>query len=203
MGADAEALPVPMRPLWNADTCPLSLLPWLAWAWRVEEWDETWSEFQKRQAVKDALMIHRRKGTLWAIKRVLANHGFGGAHVQENPVLGSHHRIQRNGTVRRDGLYLRGWQLGAFTWRVVISNLSFKSAKRNGTAKRTGMIQRGWIQDADFILTPEKKKSLWRALVDVAPARSLLIGVFYFRLPSKRNGTIKRNGQYNRGETFL
>ena len=30
--ADIENTPVPLRHLWNVDTCPANLLPWLAWA---------------------------------------------------------------------------------------------------------------------------------------------------------------------------
>ena len=37
--------------LWNPATCPLALLPWLAWAWSVDEWDLAWSEAQQRAMV--------------------------------------------------------------------------------------------------------------------------------------------------------
>ena len=30
--ADIEKMPVPLRQLWNAQTCPVALLPYLAWA---------------------------------------------------------------------------------------------------------------------------------------------------------------------------
>ncbi|CFQ52231.1 phage tail fibers [Yersinia frederiksenii] len=38
--AELENTPVPIRQLWNADTCPLPLLPYLAWAWSVAGKDE-------------------------------------------------------------------------------------------------------------------------------------------------------------------
>ena len=30
-------VPVPLRDLWNPETCPAELLPWLAWAFGVDE----------------------------------------------------------------------------------------------------------------------------------------------------------------------
>ena len=35
-----SAINVPVRDLWNPAKCPLTLLPWLAWALSVDEWDE-------------------------------------------------------------------------------------------------------------------------------------------------------------------
>ncbi|WP_159188082.1 phage tail protein I, partial [Escherichia coli] len=33
--AEIEKTPVSIRELWNPDTCPANLLPWLAWAFSV------------------------------------------------------------------------------------------------------------------------------------------------------------------------
>lgn len=74
---------VPIRELWNADTCPAHLLPWLAWAFSVDEWDANWDEAARRAAIRDAVAIQRRKGTVWAIKRVLTNAGYGDARLIE------------------------------------------------------------------------------------------------------------------------
>jgi len=49
--ATLEAIPAPMRMLWNAQTCPVELLPYLAWAWSVDRWDSGWSESTKRSVV--------------------------------------------------------------------------------------------------------------------------------------------------------
>ncbi|CAI1720093.1 MULTISPECIES: phage tail protein I [Serratia] len=69
-------LKVPLRDLWNPDKCPIVFLPYLAWAFSVDRWDEKWTEAEKRRAVKDAFYIHRRKGTVAAIKRVIENMGY-------------------------------------------------------------------------------------------------------------------------------
>ena len=71
-----SALRVPLRDIWNPDTCPVSLLPYLAWSRSVDRWDESWSEAVKRQVVKDAFFVHRRKGTISAIRRVVEPFGF-------------------------------------------------------------------------------------------------------------------------------
>lgn len=65
-------LPVPIRESWNAQTCPAHLLPWLAWALSVDNWSSDWTEQQQRDAVEESITIHRRKGTLGALKRALA-----------------------------------------------------------------------------------------------------------------------------------
>lgn len=67
------------RNLWNADTCPLELLPWLAWARGVEVWDSTWPESIQRTQVKNAIKIARKRGTLGSIEDVLKS--FGGSFV--------------------------------------------------------------------------------------------------------------------------
>lgn len=65
------ALPVPVRDLWNADTCPAQLLPWLAWAYSVDVWDTNWSDVQKRLAIRASIEVHRRKGTIGAVQEAL------------------------------------------------------------------------------------------------------------------------------------
>ncbi len=68
----ASEVPVPIDTLWNPQTCPESLLPWLAWALSVDTWDSTWPTTTKRQVISDSVQVHRSKGTLSAIRRVLA-----------------------------------------------------------------------------------------------------------------------------------
>lgn len=69
-------LNVPLRDLWNPARCPVKFLPYLAWAFSVDRWDEDWPEAEKRKAVSDAFYIHRRKGTVSAIRRVIENMGY-------------------------------------------------------------------------------------------------------------------------------
>lgn len=65
------AIPHLIRTTNNPATIPLQWLPWLGWAWRVENWSSDWSEAQKRQAVAASYMVHRRKGTAYAVRSSL------------------------------------------------------------------------------------------------------------------------------------
>ncbi|HBQ2849849.1 phage tail protein I [Klebsiella pneumoniae] len=69
-------LNVPLRDLWNPWKCPAKFLPYLAWAFSVDRWEEAWTEAAKRQAVSDAFWIHQRKGTVAAVKRVIESLGY-------------------------------------------------------------------------------------------------------------------------------
>ncbi|PHM36210.1 phage tail protein I [Xenorhabdus mauleonii] len=70
------AVPVPIRELWHPDRCPVRLLPYLAWAWSVDRWDMDWSESTKREAIKVAMFVHKHKGTIGAIRRVVEPFGY-------------------------------------------------------------------------------------------------------------------------------
>jgi len=77
-----SAVPVPVRDVWNSDTCPASVLPWLAWAFSVDQWDPNWTDAQKRATIKSAVSVHRYKGTLGAVMEAIAALGVD-AQVQE------------------------------------------------------------------------------------------------------------------------
>lgn len=76
------AVAVPIRDEWNADLCPPNLLPHLAWAFSVDQWDAAWTDAQKRETIKRSVDIHRHKGTVGAVKDALGAL-FIGARVQE------------------------------------------------------------------------------------------------------------------------
>lgn len=80
--AEIQAIPVPVRDIWNADTIPAVALPWLAWAYSVDEWDINWSEAQKRETVRRALAVQKIKGTIGAVRQALGALGID-AQVQE------------------------------------------------------------------------------------------------------------------------
>lgn len=69
------ALPVPLRSLWDPATCAPELLPWLAWALSIDDWDATWPIAVRRAVVANSIAVHRRKGTVAAVRAALA--GFG------------------------------------------------------------------------------------------------------------------------------
>jgi len=53
-------------------TCPIWLLPWLAWGLSVDTWDANWSEQDKREAVAGSIAFHRLKGTRLSVETVLS-----------------------------------------------------------------------------------------------------------------------------------
>lgn len=67
-----DDVPVPIRDVWSPEECPAELLPWLAWAFSVDLWDIGWTEAEKRAAIAGSVEFHRSKGTLFAVKQVLA-----------------------------------------------------------------------------------------------------------------------------------
>lgn len=77
-------VPVPLDTLWNPLTCPAPLLPWLAWAASVDEWDPDWPEDRRRETIGLAFYVHRRKGTLASVRATLAAAGLGTATITEN-----------------------------------------------------------------------------------------------------------------------
>lgn len=64
-------VPAPLRSLWNPATCPVALLPWLAWGVSIDFWDVAWSDAEKRAAVAGAIEHQRRKGTRTSLRAVL------------------------------------------------------------------------------------------------------------------------------------
>lgn len=71
-----RAVDVPVRNLWNPQTCPEGILPWLAWALSVDEWNAAWPVDQKRSAIAASIETHRRKGTIGALRRALQSLGY-------------------------------------------------------------------------------------------------------------------------------
>jgi phage tail P2-like protein len=74
--ADIQRVPVPIRPLWNPNDCPAYLLPYLAWAFSVDRWDPNWSTEAKRDVCRAAWAVHKRKGTISALRRVVEPLGY-------------------------------------------------------------------------------------------------------------------------------
>lgn len=74
--AQIQRVPIPLRDLWNPDTCPVELLPYLAWAFSVDRWSPAWPESAKRAAIRSAYFIHAHKGTIGALRRVVEPLGY-------------------------------------------------------------------------------------------------------------------------------
>lgn len=64
-------LPVNFERLWNPAHCPKEFLPWLAWTLSVDLWRPWWTEKMQREIIAESRLIHWKKGTPWAVKRLL------------------------------------------------------------------------------------------------------------------------------------
>lgn len=71
-----ENVTTPARTTINPDTAPAQILPWMAWAQSVDNWEIDWSEEQKRAVIKAAYSVHRQKGTVYALRTALAALGY-------------------------------------------------------------------------------------------------------------------------------
>lgn len=74
--AQIQRVRIPLRQLCNPDTCPVDLLPYLAWAFSVDRWDSKWTEAAKRAAIRSSHYVHSRKGTIGALRRVVEPLGY-------------------------------------------------------------------------------------------------------------------------------
>lgn len=101
-GAQVPALDVPIDRLWDPARCPKALLPWLAWTLAVEDWDVDWPEWRKREVVAGAVALHRLRGTVAAVRRVLELTGYGSARIVERWGVKF-----RDGDLERDGEEMR------------------------------------------------------------------------------------------------
>lgn len=71
LGNQVLDIPVPNRTLWNVETCPEEMLPWLAWSFSVDLWDEAWPVSFKRGMIRNAIPAHRKKGTRQSVELAL------------------------------------------------------------------------------------------------------------------------------------
>lgn len=75
--ARACNIPVPIRSLWDVDTCPERLLAYLAWSLAVPTWNADWPVRVKRNRIRTAIYLHKHKGAAGSVRTVIA--AFGGS----------------------------------------------------------------------------------------------------------------------------
>ncbi|HDR9259630.1 TPA: phage tail protein I [Burkholderia vietnamiensis] len=91
-------VPVPIRTLYNPATCPVALLPWLAWSFSVGEWDSNWPESTKRAVIAASVAVHRIKGTKASIAMALSSAGYPDATIIEGDSNNTY-----DGSIQHDG----------------------------------------------------------------------------------------------------
>lgn len=96
-------VPVLVREMWNPDTCPAGLLAFMAWAFSVDEWDDNWSDEAKRATIREAVLVQSRKGSVWSVRKALANAGYGSATLLEGAGRTYNATVNHNGLVNYGG----------------------------------------------------------------------------------------------------
>lgn len=119
--ADATTLvldPTPLRWIADSTRCPAPLLPWLAWERSVEGFDAAINEEQQRELIRQSISVHRRKGTVSAVRDVFRALGLG-----EVWILEGNHRYLADNTLVADGFGTGGDPNGWVEYRVQIDKL--------------------------------------------------------------------------------
>lgn len=71
-----------LRHLWSPNDCPEGHLPWLAWSFSLDGWSTDWPISIKRNRIRRAIQIARRKGTVESVRGVVESFG-GGVAIRE------------------------------------------------------------------------------------------------------------------------
>lgn len=180
--------------LWNPSTCPVELLPWLAWGFSVDYWNPLASETSKRFAVANAFEVHRRKGTVQSVRLALESLGLGSVLMRG-----------KSGNTSSSPLMRLPYLLGEDEYGVIVDE-NVGDALRNGSIERDGTYTRGssdhWATYSLTVKTPipiAQAEYIRKVLSNVAPARCFLKEINYIEVANSRNGSIFRNGTFTRG----
>ena len=85
LGIDPEII----RGVADSARCPVNFLPWLAWAMSVEGWEAADTEEQQRALIRQSIPIHKHKGTVGAIRRVLKAVGVTATYKEWTKIPGA------------------------------------------------------------------------------------------------------------------
>ncbi|MGB4866157.1 MAG: phage tail protein I [Hyphomicrobium sp.] len=127
-GSDHRILAAPtwvIRACWNPDDCPEHLLPYLAQAWSVDEWDPAWPVAQRRQVIKDAPAFHKIKGTPEAIQRALSALSIGAIVREWFEYGGSPYRFKIAITLAQGAAWTSA--SARLVWRTALANKNVRS----------------------------------------------------------------------------
>lgn len=98
-----------VKTLANPLICDEKFLPFLAYAFKVDFWDEELKESEKRDLIKHSILLHQRKGTLWAIEEVLELVNYSNKAKGEYAKIKEGLRLDsRDGSYKYDGIYNHG-----------------------------------------------------------------------------------------------
>lgn len=76
--------------LYNIDQLPMSFVRYLAWQYRIEAWQDLETESAQRDAVRNAIELHRKKGTPWAVEHAVSRLGYESVILNEGSGFGTY-----------------------------------------------------------------------------------------------------------------
>lgn len=188
-----EAVPVPVATLWNADTCPAALLPWLAWALSIDEWDEMWTVAEQRAAVRSSYTVHSLKGTLHSLREVLRAFGHGALPAE-----------RYNGAVEYNGRYYYGTHGEAIDFEegVEAARTRHDAAVTYNARENYGIKVGDWARYRVILKRPvtlAEGVRIRRLLDSTAPARCHLLGLNYTRAANSYDRKTRYDGVWTHG----
>jgi phage tail P2-like protein len=166
----------------NPETCEAKYLPYLAYAFKVDFWDETLREVDKRALIKQSLKLHQHKGTRWAILEVLKAVGLSSENYKAE-IVEYKNRNDYTYSILRDGT--------KFYNEVV---------KHNHGEETYDFILKHWAEYAVIIKVPISETQLVKAkalIVKYAPVRCILKG--FISTKKQRDGVIFYNSVFTHG----
>lgn len=92
------------------DRVATSALPHLAWQFHVENYDSSAPAADQRALIREAMLLHRRRGTPWAIRRALEMAGYQQVQVMES----TRTAVYYDGTIDYDGQFF--YDAGVSAW---------------------------------------------------------------------------------------
>ncbi len=90
----------------NPDLCPEEFLVYLAYSYNVDFWEDDLPVSVKRALIKQSILLHRYKGTVWAVEEVLKLLNL--ASDEEPAVITEGLCIKYDGAHKYDGIYTYG-----------------------------------------------------------------------------------------------
>lgn len=168
-----------IKDLANPDTCEAKYLPYLAYAFKVDFWDEKLREKEKRALIKQSIKLHQYKGTRWAILKVLEAVGFSTLNY-EAKIIEYKDRNNYKYDVKRDG-----------------SHFYDNAVKHNDGLDMYEFNLNHWVEYAVLIKVPISQSQVIKAkelINKYAPVRCVLKG--FISVVKQRDGAIFYNSNY-------
>jgi phage tail P2-like protein len=167
------------KDLANPETCEAKYLPYLAYAFKVDFWDESLREVDKRALIKQSLKLHQHKGTRWAILEVLKAVGLSKENY-EAIIVEYRDRNNYKYNIKRNGEY------------------SYNSdVKHNDGSAIYDFNLKHWAEYGVIIKVPITQNQAEKAKVLIkkyAPVRCVLNG--FVSETKQRDGAIFYNSSY-------